>query len=539
DGTPAGTRLLRDVCPGTCSSNPGSISTFGNRFFFAADDGTRGVEPWLSDGTAAGTRLLRDLCRGGCSSAPQAPRVQGGRAIFTALDAQGRSQLWRTNGTANGTIRLTTLPRGIGELATHPVSGAFLFRAGDADHGDELWRTDGTRPGTRLVADINTMDVGGSFPRELTPLGQEVAFVADGPDSAGIVRPGLWKSGGTAANTVLLGILPPCEQELLLRGVLPDGSFLFLCPEESGLSLWRADGTAAGTFNLLPAGRFMDSRELAIVGSTLFFSSYDDETGSELWVSHGNPGDARQVMDIEPGFLSSHPRGLTPFQGRLFFHAPLLYVTNGTAAGTVQLLPGINAGILGEHDGRLWLSVVDDSLNYALWSTDGTPQGTRHEVDLPGSSGPARLFSAGNRMFLAETGALWISDGNAAGTRRIETEFFLGSDAEFALVGERLFCTIYLNGAITLWQSDGTDAGSGQVLGPNGQPITDPEDLTAFAGRLYFHRDGALWSTDGTPAGTVRIEGGFSSPGELTVAGPRLFFRATDPVHGMELWALE
>lgn len=186
DGTLAGTRLLRDVCPGDCSSSPNPVSTLGNRFFFAANDGSRGFEPWLSDGTPAGTRLLRDLCRGSCPSLPQVPRMLGGRAILAAVDAQGRYQLWRTNGTANGTIRLTTLPRGIGELATRPTSGAFLFRAWDAEHGDELWSTDGTRPGTRLVADINT--VGGSFPRELTPLGQEAAFVADRPDLAGTVQ---------------------------------------------------------------------------------------------------------------------------------------------------------------------------------------------------------------------------------------------------------------------------------------------------------------------------------------------------------------
>jgi len=38
-----------------------------SRFVFAAHDGIHGPEPWVSDGTAAGTRLLRDLCPGACA----------------------------------------------------------------------------------------------------------------------------------------------------------------------------------------------------------------------------------------------------------------------------------------------------------------------------------------------------------------------------------------------------------------------------------------------------------------------------------------
>ncbi|HEX5716945.1 MAG TPA: hypothetical protein VF179_12350, partial [Thermoanaerobaculia bacterium] len=36
-------------------------------FVFAAHDGIHGPEPWVSDGTPGGTRLMRDLCPGACA----------------------------------------------------------------------------------------------------------------------------------------------------------------------------------------------------------------------------------------------------------------------------------------------------------------------------------------------------------------------------------------------------------------------------------------------------------------------------------------
>lgn len=55
-----------------------------------------------------------------------------------------------------------------------------------------------------------------------------------------------------------------------------------------------------------------------------------------------------------------------------------------------------------------------------------------------------------------------------------------------------------------------------------------------------------LWVSDGTLEGT-RSLGGAELPeltvelalGEMEVVGNRIYYRATDPVHGTELWALE
>src|SRR5688572_26287308 len=45
-------------------------ATLGNRFFFAAEAETGGLEPYVSDGTPVGTKMLRDLAPGAGDSSP-------------------------------------------------------------------------------------------------------------------------------------------------------------------------------------------------------------------------------------------------------------------------------------------------------------------------------------------------------------------------------------------------------------------------------------------------------------------------------------
>src|SRR4051794_12357254 len=46
------------------------METAGGLVFFAADDGIHGKELWASDGTPSGAYLVRDICPGACSSSP-------------------------------------------------------------------------------------------------------------------------------------------------------------------------------------------------------------------------------------------------------------------------------------------------------------------------------------------------------------------------------------------------------------------------------------------------------------------------------------
>ncbi|MDX1999845.1 MAG: hypothetical protein SF066_19170 [Thermoanaerobaculia bacterium] len=143
DGTAPGTRLVRDLRPGTISSDLERVTAVGNRAFFVADDGVHGREIWLSDGTAAGTRLLRDLAPGPGSAVPQELTAIGDFLVFNAWTPEHGRELWISDGTEVGTRRLTDVAPG--PLSSSPVTfvaagGWLYFTANDNVTGDELWR---------------------------------------------------------------------------------------------------------------------------------------------------------------------------------------------------------------------------------------------------------------------------------------------------------------------------------------------------------------------------------------------------------------
>ncbi|MFP5284378.1 MAG: ELWxxDGT repeat protein, partial [Thermoanaerobaculia bacterium] len=286
DGTPRGTRLLRDVCPGLCSSSTALRIVFAGRLYFTAMESSVGSSLWSTDGTPQGTRFVSDT-PGGASSF----FVVGSRLLFLGADEHGL-EIWRTDGTQAGTVRVTDFaPRSFFDeeegFQGAVLDGQLLFGADDGEHGLELWRTDGTLPNTGLVEDINQVDLGGSNPRSLRPLGDEVVFVVGGEESE------LWKSDGTAAGTVQVRTFAPDERD----GANPQGAYaeagglLFYFSYEIGDRYvpWRTDGTAAGTFRLTDEGApgCCDRQEMEAVGGTVFFDLRDEEHGRELWASDG------------------------------------------------------------------------------------------------------------------------------------------------------------------------------------------------------------------------------------------------------------
>lgn len=143
DGTTAGTRLVKDIFPGSGSVRIEHARSIGDRLFFAASDGVLGQELWVSDGTAAGTHIVHDLAPGPASSSPEELTLAGSSLYFSADDGLSGRELWR-------------LPLSPDEAGCRPTARELCLRDGRF-RVEAQWRTpqgtSGTGQAVPLTAD--------------------------------------------------------------------------------------------------------------------------------------------------------------------------------------------------------------------------------------------------------------------------------------------------------------------------------------------------------------------------------------------------
>ena len=108
--------LVRDINPGSASSEADLLIELNGELLFYADDGVNGAELWKSDGTPAGTVLVKDINPSG-GSAPvwwsDEERI-GSTVFFGANDGSTGEELWKTDGTPAGTVRVADINPGSG-----------------------------------------------------------------------------------------------------------------------------------------------------------------------------------------------------------------------------------------------------------------------------------------------------------------------------------------------------------------------------------------------------------------------------------------
>lgn len=349
---------------------------------------------------------------------------------------------------------------------------------------------------------------------------------------------------------------------------------------ESGMELWRTDGTTAGTVlvkDIRPgAGNGMEANEgMAVVGNTLYFPADDGTTGWELWKSDGTEAGTMLVMDIRPGPLGSSPAYLTAFGDRLLFRAnnatsEALYSTDGTPGGTyapvdfvTQQTITVSGPIRPMGAVAVFPGTALSEAGGEIWTTDGTPSGCFLLSDIcPGigwSNAAGRSWMADDFLyFLADDCThgieLWRTNGTAP-TTTLVADVYTGTNSAspyhlVPLDGQVLFAALDDTGN-GIYRSDGTAIGTyklatmgvPQLWNGDRQPARRVGDIALFVGLDPDHGY-ELWRSDGTEAGTYMVKdlwpgtnGSIAGAGfNFWVFGGQLYFAPEVPVYSTELW---
>ncbi|MEM9291872.1 MAG: ELWxxDGT repeat protein [Acidobacteriota bacterium] len=302
--------------------------------------------------------------------------------------------------------------------------------------------------------------------------------------------------------------------------------------EDQGVSLWRTDGSAAGTemvHDLWPGAGSPFRPDDTIGGMAhdgeLYFGTIDSAAGLELWKSDGTPGGTSIFFDTYPG---------------------------------ADFRDDPKTRIMGSIGSQLFFIGSDPVNQDALWVTDGTPGGTMLVEDLtpgPTFSGNIRnprpgVELDGKLIFTARIGigtALIVSDGTAAGTEALANPVFIDivdtEEDDIARLGNYVYFSAEdPTHGLELWRTDGTPGGT-QLFADivPGDASSRPLYLRSDGTHLYFQADGEAWRTDGTPSGTqlfADINGASDSDPRYfrTLPGGQVVFFATTNALGEELW---
>lgn len=577
DGTEAGTALVKDLTGDVISGNPSPVAASADHLWFMGrgpDSGSQ-VSLWATDGSAAGSVELNPpvVPEGGGAAVRRFDNTSSFAVLGDILYfAANGSEIWKSDGTAEGTVLVQKLlqAEGVSIRSITVVEDRFILMAYHEETSQHhLWRGTG-QAGSFVPVEVGVRPLGWYATGNLITAGKLTYFLAADPLSIG----GLWRSDGTAEGTFLL------QPTLSPNGIfdLPDltavGPDLYFAwaSEATGTELWKTDGTDLGTQvvkDIVPGPGDSAPTQLLAAGNRLYFAATTEKEGQELWSSDGTKKGTRRVIDLTRGADGSYPGAMAAIGKIVYFPVNNLtkndglWRTNGSAAGTRALLrpePGNDSGMptavpvkMAEMKGRVYFRGNDGKRGEELWSTDGTPKGTRMLRDIMpggGDSKPTSLTPLGDRLiFTARTEVqgwqLWSSDGSARGTRAL-TAFTTRELAPSPLVvvgNTCCFLTANPNGN-TLWRTDGTPQGT-QEIRPGGNVHLNAvigEQTQALMGGSWFFtaHDGTtgqtLWRTDGTEQGTTLIkETGVAS--RLTTVGNRLAFFVQLPAGaGFELW---
>jgi len=423
-----------------------------------------------------------------------------------------------------------------------PFAGALYTAAIRKPVGHQLWRVADGR--ATQITDLRHL-AAGLEPSLALPVGDRLVLQRSPTDDL----IGLREDGSTEVLPRVYGgcSFNPCRFPRTVVGE----RLLF----EHDLELWSTDATAAGT-RAIPLELEGEEREIAALGRLQDRALVLDARGG-LWTSDGSTAHHFAQLPNDPDVDGpEQPVGAPLALGLLTFllrvapadseHSSLeLWRTDGTAAGTLKLAailldqessPDIEPVLL---EGRLFFPYFD------LWVSDGSVAGTHPVADAPG--GYISLAAGTKTLYAVASNTLWAIDPKTLQSSRIGTFRGLSGSLDHIVGNTLLFRATDENDASVWWVTEGTAESTRPVPGPLSSLSFYP--LVTALNRHYFSLCDAehgceLWSAD-RRGEDVRIVQDLwpgprgSHPSILTVTENALWFAATEPSVGRELWKID
>ena len=300
------------------------------------------------------------------------------------------AQIWRSNGWSAGATELLNIP----ELATTlplQVGGSYLF--GQANVPGDLPALHLYEPGSQSSERLANLSVAPDWYREAVLHNGILYFAGMAEDS----RWSLWRSDGSLAGTYMLSATGNAPADLLPFGT----QLLFVADAGAGQAIWQTDGTPAGTGVLWSNPYVSAPRKLLAAGNSLFFQADDASAGTQLM--QWQAGELVSRLPLHAADVETVALGDTVIVADVDLHGEMMIWRLDGRAGAALLLAA--DGVVGHRPVSLtsagssvYLILGDDR---ALWRLDN--DGRRLEPVAGAPTGLTALYAAGESLYYTAT----------------------------------------------------------------------------------------------------------------------------------------